>query len=50
MMLQNLLADRFKLAVHRETRASRYTNWSWERAGKIEPYVANPNAPSPEPG
>jgi uncharacterized protein (TIGR03435 family) len=50
IMLQNLLADRFKLAVHRETRElSVYELVVGKGGAKLKPYVEDPNPPQPDP-
>jgi uncharacterized protein (TIGR03435 family) len=51
VMLQNLLADRFKLAVHRETRElSRYELTVGKNGSKLTPYVEDAHEPEREPG
>ena len=51
VMLQNLLADRFKLVVHREAREMPLYELVVAKSGlKMKPYVEDPNAPKPEPG
>jgi uncharacterized protein (TIGR03435 family) len=51
VMLQNLLADRFKLVVHRETRELQLYELTVAKSGpKIKHYVVDPNEPEPEPG
>jgi uncharacterized protein (TIGR03435 family) len=51
IMLQNLLADRFKLVVHRETRElQRYELAVAKNGPRIKPYVKDPNEPVHEPG
>ena len=49
-MLQALLADRFKLAVHRETRELSVYELVVAKSGvKLKPYVEDPNPPRPDP-
>ena len=51
VMLQNLLADRFQLVVHRETKEIPLYELVVAKNGpKIKPYVEDPNPPKPEPG
>ncbi len=51
VMLQNLLADRFKLVVHREAREMPLYELTVGKGGsKLKPYVEDPNAPTPERG
>jgi uncharacterized protein (TIGR03435 family) len=51
IMLQNLLADRFKLVVHRETRKLPLYELTVAKNGlKIKPYIEDPNEPDREPG
>ena len=51
VMLQNLLADRFTLVVHREAREMPLYELVVAKSGlKMKPYVEDPNAPKPEPG
>jgi uncharacterized protein (TIGR03435 family) len=52
LMLQNLLADRFKLVVHRETKEMPLYELLIAKGGsKLKPYVVDPNPPKqPEPG
>jgi len=51
VMLQNLLADRFKLAVHRETKdLPLYELVVAKNGSKMKPYVEDPNPPKAEPG
>jgi uncharacterized protein (TIGR03435 family) len=51
VMLRNLLADRFKLVVHRETRElQRYELTVAKNGPRIKPYVEDPNEPIHEPG
>jgi uncharacterized protein (TIGR03435 family) len=51
VMLQNLLSDRFKLVVHRETRELQVYELTVAKSGpKIKPYVVDPNETEPEPG
>jgi uncharacterized protein (TIGR03435 family) len=51
LMLQNLLADRFKLVVHRENREMALYELIVAKNGpKLKPYVENPDGPTFEPG
>jgi uncharacterized protein (TIGR03435 family) len=51
IMLRNLLADRFQLVVHRETRALQLYQMIVAKNGpRIKPYVEDPNEPIHEPG
>ena len=51
VMLQNLLADRFQLVVHREMRdLSLYELTVLRNGPKIQPYQEDPNEPAREPG
>jgi uncharacterized protein (TIGR03435 family) len=51
VMLQNLLATRFKLTVRLETRELPIYELVMAKNGsKLKPYVEDPNAPKPEPG
>jgi uncharacterized protein (TIGR03435 family) len=51
IMLQNLLADRFKLVVHRESREMSAYELTVAKSGlKMKPYVEDPNGPKFEPG
>lgn len=51
VMLQNLLADRFKLKVHRENRELPiFELVAGKNGSKLKPYLEDPNAPKPEPG
>jgi uncharacterized protein (TIGR03435 family) len=50
VMLQNLLADRFKLALHRETKElPMYELVVGKNSSKLKPYVEDHNAPKPAP-
>lgn len=50
VMLQNLLADRFKLAVHRETREVSIYEMTIAKGGsKLKPYIEDLNPPQPDP-
>lgn len=50
VMLQNLLAERFNLIVHRETRElSVYELVVGKGGSKLKPYVEDPNPPQPDP-
>ncbi len=51
VMLQNLLAGRFNLVVHRETRELPFYELTVAKNGlKMKPYVEDPNGPKFEPG
>ena len=51
VMLRNLLADRFKLVVHRETRELQLYELTVSKNGpRIKPYAEDPNEPIHEPG
>jgi bla regulator protein blaR1 len=51
VMLQNLLADRFKLVVHRESREMPlYELVVGKKGSKLKPYVENPDGPKFEHG
>ena len=48
VMLQNLIAERFKLTLHHETKDLPLYELQVAKNGpKLKPYVADPNAPSP---
>jgi uncharacterized protein (TIGR03435 family) len=52
LMLQNLIAERFKLTLHRETKDLPLYELAVAKGGpKLKPWIADPNAPAPpEPG